>query len=514
MRAATNWTAITDSTMAAQTGPITTAPAIRRVWFRPVVSWPSIVAVLALMLPLRDRLATLNDPDTYLHIAAGRWIIAHHALPLHDPFSHSMPGAAWVVHEWLSELVLASAYDWRGWPAVALVAMLCFAASLALLTRRLLVHFEPFSALILVVASSALLLPHLLARAHVLAFPLLVVWTAELIAARDGNRRPPLWLLPVMTLWANLHGGFMFGLALAGFLGAEAVVVATSWSERRAAFWQWGGFITLATVAALCTPNGLDGLLLPFRIIGMTVLQHSFSEWLSPNFQHFEPLELWLLGTVGVGAALGLRVPLTRLLLLLGLFHMALSHVRHADFVALVVPLAIAQSVGPQIAARIHASPPSALGRWVLAMAWPASRSGIVIVLTLIMAIGGATLLWPLQRPDGPETPGKALAAAERMGLSGPVFNSEGFGGYLIFSGVPTFIDGRIEMYGDAFLKRYLDAADGKESVLTGILDQYGITWSLLQPTDHAVEVLDHLPGWRRVYADRYAVIHVRQPAP
>jgi hypothetical protein len=500
--------------MAAQTEAISTAPAIRGVWQHPLVSLPSIVAVLALMSRLYDRLVLLIDPDTYLHIAAGRWIIAHHALPLHDPFSHSMPGAAWVVHEWLTELVLASVYDWRGWPAVALVAMLCFAATLALLTRRLLEHFEPFSALILVAASGALLLPHLLARAHVLAFPLLVVWTAELIAARDRNRHPPLWLLPVMTLWANLHGGFMFGLALAGFLGVEAVVVATSWSERRAAFWQWGGFITLATLAALCTPNGLGGLLLPFRIMGMTVLQHSFGEWLSPNFQTFEPLELWLLGTVGVGAALGLRVPLTRLLLLLGLFHMALSHVRHADFVALVVPLAIAQSVGPQIAARIHASPPSALGRWLLAAARPASRSGIAIALTVIMAIGGATLLWPLQRPDGPETPGKALAAAERMGLSGPVFNSEGFGGYLIFNGVPTFIDGRIEMYGDAFLKRYLDAADGKESVLTGILDQYGITWTLLQPKDHAVEVLDHLPGWRRVYADRYAVIHVRQPAP
>jgi hypothetical protein len=501
-------------TMAAQTEAITTAPAIRRVWLRPVVSWPSIVAVLALMLPLRARLLLLNDPDTYLHIAAGRWMIAHHALPLHDPFSYSMPGAAWVVHEWLSELVLASAYDWLGWPAVALLAMLCFAASLALLTRRLLEHFEPFSALILVGLSGLLLLPHLLARAHVLAFPLLVVWTAELIAARDRNRRPPLWLLPVMTLWANLHGGFMFGLALAVFLGAEAVVTATSWSERRAAFWQWGGFLALAAVAALCTPNGLDGLLLPFRIEGMTVLQHSFGEWLSPNFQQFEPLELWLLGTLGVAAALGLRVPLMRLLLLLGLFHMALSHVRHADFVAIVVPLAIAQSVGPQLAARIHASPPSAIGRWFLALARPAGIGGVVIAVAVVLAISGATLLWPLPRPDGPATPGKALAAAAQMGLSGPVFNSEMFGGYLIFSGVPTFIDGRIEMYGDTFLSRYLDAADGKESALTGVLDQYGITWTLLQPKNHAVEVLDHLPGWRRVYADRYAVIHVRQPAP
>ncbi|HZB93281.1 MAG TPA: hypothetical protein VE397_17675 [Stellaceae bacterium] len=469
--------------------------------------------MLTLLWPLCARLAILNDPDIYLHIPAGRWTIAHHALPFHDPFSHSMAGATWVVHEWLSELLLAFVYDHFGWPAVVLLAALCFAGALALLTRRLLTHFEPFSALILVLASGLLLLPHLLARAHVLAFPLLVAWSAALVSARDHNRAPPLWLLPVMTLWANLHGGFMFGLALAGFFGAEAVVEAASWSERRAAAWQWGRFVVLAAGAALCTPNGVDGLLLPFRILAMPVLQHTFSEWLSPNFQHFQPLEVWLLGMLGVGLALGLRLPLPRLLLLLGLFHMALTHVRHADFVALVAPLAIAPSVGPQLAARIHASPPSALGQWFLWLARPAGRSGIVVGLAVIVAIGGASLLWPLRRPDGQDTPGKALAAAERMGLSGHVFNSEDFGGYLIFSGVPTFIDGRIEMYGDAFLKRYLDAAAGKDAVLTGLLDQYGITWTLLEPNDGAVVVLDHLPGWRRVYADRYAVIHVRQPA-
>jgi len=38
-------------------------------------------------------------PDTYLHIAAGRWTLAHAALPVHDPFSHSLAGATWVPHE-------------------------------------------------------------------------------------------------------------------------------------------------------------------------------------------------------------------------------------------------------------------------------------------------------------------------------------------------------------------------------------------------------------------------------
>jgi hypothetical protein len=476
-----------------------------------LLSWPLVVAVLALARPLSNRLALLNDPDTYLHIAAGRWILAHGALPSQDPFSYAVAGATWVPHEWLAELVLAVAYDALGWPAVALLATLCFAAALALLTRRLLTHFEPFSALILVSASGVLLLPHLLARPHVLAFPLVVAWSAGLISARDRDRAPPLWLLPIMTLWVNLHGGFMFGLALAGFFGAEAVAAAGTWSGRRAAMRQWGGFVALALLAALCTPNGLDGLLLPFRVAGMAVLQQRFTEWMSPNFQRFDPLELWLLGAIALGFALRLKLPPMRLLLLLGLFHMALQHTRHSDLVALVAPLAVARSLGPPLAAWINATPPSALGRWFAQLARPAGTSGVLFAIGLVAAISVAAVLRPLSRPDAPETPGAALAAATRLDLSGPVLNSEPFGGYLIFSGVPTFIDGRIELYGDAFLDRYLSAEQGNEAVLTGLLAEYHIAWTMLQPQQRAVEVLDHLPGWQRVYGDEYTVIHAHR---
>lgn len=97
------------------------------------------------------------------------------------------------------------------------------------------------------------------------------------------------------------------------------------------------------------------------------------------------------------------------------------------------------------------------------------------------------------------------------MGLRGPVLNSEGFGGYLVFSGIPTFIDGRVELYGEDFLSRYIGAERGDESALTALLEQYGITWTLFIPEQGAVGRLDHLRGWRRVYSDDYAVIHTRE---
>jgi hypothetical protein len=481
-------------------------PAIREF----VPSWPLIVGLTFFIRALAQPMALLNDPDTYLHIASGRWMLAHTALPVHDPFSHSFAGATWVPHEWLAEIVLAATYDLAGWSGVVLLTAAAFAVSLALLTRFLLRSAEPFSTLIAVILGAALVQGHLLARPHLLALPLLVLWSGALFAARDIGSRPPFRLLPLMVLWANLHGGFMFGLALALFLSAEAMLAPrTRTLEAR----RWSGFSLLAIAAALVTPNGIAGLSEPFRLIAMPALQASFGEWQSPDFETFQPLEIWLLGIVALGLATGVKLPLLRLVLLLALCHMALAHIRHAELLGLVGPLAVAASLGPQITDRIRSMPTSTLGAATERLVLPAARPAVGLILALGLAASFPLLLRPLERGDDPVTPASALAAAARLGLDGPVFNAEGFGGYLTFRGIPTFIDGRAELYGNAFLDGYLKAEQGDEPALGQLLDRYGVAWTLLRPQQGAVSRLDALPGWRRVYTDAEAVIHIRVAA-
>ncbi len=483
---------------------------VRAIRFGLLPSWPLIVGLAGFLRALAEPRALLNDPDTYLHIAAGRWMLAHAALPVHDPFSHSLAGDAWVPHEWLAELVLAYVYAAAGWSGLVLVTAAAFALSLALLTRFLLRYAEPFSALIAVMLGGALVLGHLLVRPHLLALPLLVLWAGALFAARDDAKSPPIWLLPVMTLWANLHGSFMFGLGLACFLGVEAVLAP---GRRCVEGRRWGMFALLAAAAALITPNGLAGFLEPLQLIAMPALQASFGEWQSPNFQEFQPLEIWLLGIIGLGFSTGAKLPLPRLLLLLALCHMALSHVRHAELLGLVGPLVVAASLGPRITSLIRSMPLSALGQGAARLASPAAAPAVMLTLVLAVCASLPLLLQPIARADDRVTPASALAAAVRMGLDGPVLNSEGFGGYLIFKGIPTFIDGRAELYGNAFLARYLAAERGAEGALPAVLDEYGITWTLLTPDEDAARRLDAYAEWRRVYADPIAVIHARRLA-
>lgn len=242
----------------------------------------------------------------------------------------------------------------------------------------------------------------------------------------------------------------------------------------------------------------------------MPVLAANFIEWRSTDFSSFQPLEAWLLGALLVGFSSGIRLALPRLLLLLVFFHLALAHVRHADLLAVMGPLAIIASLGPQIAQRIGTRP-SALGSRLARLAAPAGWPAAVLMLGLGVLIALPVLASSKDRPEDIVTPRAALAAAQRLGLAGPVLNGEGFGGYLVFSGVKTFIDGRMEMYGDPFLARDLAAEAGHQPELDETLEQYGITWTLLSPQAGAVAALDRSPGWQRVYADRFAVIHLRK---
>jgi len=459
---------------------------------------------------LASPLALLHDPDTYMHIAAGRWMLAHHVLPTADPFSYTMAGAAWHPSEWLGEVIFAAVYDASGWGGVIVLTAVCFGAAIGLLTSFLTRRVEALPALIAALAGAMLVLPHLLARPHVLALPLMVLWCGALIATRDDERAPPWALLPVIVLWANIHASFLFGIALAGYLGGEAMLYPAAGVTRVGELRRWGLFVAAAFAASLVNANGAVALIQPFRLMAMPALQSGFGEWRAVNFVEFPALAVWLVGAVAL-IALGWRgLRWTRCVLLALLAYMACAHVRHADLLGLVGPLTIAASLGPRLAEFTRSATASPLMRAAARLAQPPQLPGNMLMLALGLAVGLPVLLRPVDRAGDAVTPGAALATARRMNLGGPVFNSEAFGGYLIFSGVPTFIDGRIELYGNDFLAAYLAAERGDGQALTTLLDRYHAGWALLQAQSPIVGAFAKLPGWRPVYTDDQAVIELR----
>lgn len=477
------------------------------------VSWPLIVGCLTYLGLFSLGKVMLGDPDTYWHIAAGRWIIEHAAIPFQDPFSHTMRGAPWSAHEWLAEVILAFAYKAGGWTGVVAVAACAFASALVFLTRFLLKYLEPVHVLVLVAFAAMMAAPHLHARPHVLAMPLMVIWVAQLARASDQHTVPSLWLLPVMTLWANLHGGFTLGLVLVLAFAMEVTLTAHKRNQSMAMAMSWGIFAVLSLVSSLLTPHGIKGLLFTLQILGGSYALDHIGEWQSPNFHSIQPLEIWLLAGLAAALHQGLRFPPVRLALLLGLLHLALKHGRNIELIGLLTPLFLAAPLAKQWRRRITTGPQlPKVDQIFQALARPASHltAGLTtagMILITLLTVQASTL-----RPDESVAPSGAVQAVQNAHLAGPVLNEYGLGGYLIFSGIAPFIDGRADMYGDAFLKEYMEAvslrsADG----LPKLLQRFHIEWTLMPPESPAAALLDHLPEWRRLYADKFAVVHVRK---
>lgn len=472
-------------------------------------SWPLLVGIVVFIsVANTNGLPLLGDPDTHWHIAVGNWILQHHAVPTVDTYSFTFAGQPWIAKEWLSQVALALAYDAGGWGGVVVLGAAALAATFALMLRLLLRDLKPLPALLFTGAAIVMAAPHFLARPHILAFPFMLWWVAGLVRAVEERRAPAPILLVAMLFWANLHGGFTLGLVLAGALGLDALVGARDDAERRALFVAWAKFGAAALLVACVTPYGPESILVTWRIFELGDALGTIVEWRSPDFQSQPLQELVLLIAVYLALSRGLKVPLVRLLILLGLLHLYLRYARNAELLAMFAPLLLAPLLARQWPSLLPGA--EAAGRLV-ALAGPAGRGALLATLVLLGAFGATLARFGGVEPPESMAPAAALRFVREAGIAGRVFNNYSYGGYLIAAGIPTFIDGRGELYGGDFIRQYTDAVRLQgDKPLEALLDRYRIAWTFLAKDAPANRVLAHLPGWHRAYADEQATIFVR----
>lgn len=458
---------------------------------------PAVAGLLAFLAALSPKV--LNDGDTWWHVRAGRIMIAQHGVLTTDPFSYTFRGAPWFTHEWLSEVLLGGAFNLGGWSGVVILAAAAAGLTAWLLARDLGRWLSGLPWLTLTAFGLLLWSGSLLARPHLLALPILALWAGELVRARAEDRAPRWRMLPLMALWANMHGSFLFGLALIGPFALEALLAAPP-GGRREVVLRWGGFGLAAAAMPLVSPHGIQTLTFPFGLIHMTSLAN-IGEWAPANFSKFDVLEVALLAGLFVAVTRPLRLPLIRAALLLLLLHLALQHVRYDQMLGIVGALILAQplalafgqaSAAP--AGRTPATPPATA----------------LIAVVLAAGLAAARIAWPVVPQDGPSAPISAVAAVPAEIARTPVLNDYSFGGYLIDRGIAPYIDSRADMYGDAFLAAYARLLDPDRAALTRVLAERRIGWTILKPGTPLARAMDDQPGWRRLRADRWSVVHVR----
>lgn len=445
------------------------------------------VACVALLLPIAFNPAIFNDGDTSWHLAAGQLILELGAVPHADPFSFTLAGADWVAHEWLAEVVMAFLFHLAGWGGLAVMTALSVGATLFIVGASAMRRFAPLPVVASVIAVFLVLMPFIVARPHVLAWPLLAGWTAALLHYRRRQLAPPPWLALLMIAWANLHGSFLLGLLLAGFFLAEAVLQD---SNRHRTFVGWSAFVGLCALASLATPHGLQGWLFPLQVSAMQSLP-LIGEWRQTDFSSYPVFGLVLGAALVLLIARRKQLGLLRILLLLALGYMSIEHVRHQAVLAIVGSLFLIASFSP---ARRHSALPS--------------RAVAAAILAMLL-VAGLRLAVPVDRPDSPSNPVGAISRIPAELRDRPVLNSYAFGGPLILAGIRPYIDGRADMYGDRMMFDHRAMMDGDIAAFHRANERWRFGWTIISPLDPLASKLDRLPGWKRIYADRWAVIHV-----
>jgi hypothetical protein len=465
------------------------------------------IAVFAYFMVLSS---ALGDGDTGWHIAAGAWIIEHRTIPTTDPFSYSAQGKPWTAHEWLIEVVMYGLYRAAGWSGILAfygIAAVTLFVSMALYLRRWL---SPLAAAIPLAYCTIGLQPFLLARPHLLAWPLLAIWTIGLLKAREANNVPSYWYALLMIAWANLHASFLFGLLLIGPFALEALIAAER-SDRMTVVWRWGAFGLACLAASLATPFGLQGLLFPLQVGDLTTLKFII-EWKPSNFATITPFEVILLSGMFFCLFKPTRIPTLRLMVLIIMLHLAFSHVRHQAIFLIVGTLILAEPF-----ARAYRDQPVGprFDFWQALDARKRELVPIFVVLSLL-SVGLLTgrLIIPALRNDSYGVPVTAVTHLPVALRSKRVFNEYSFGGILILNKIPVFIDGRSDVYGDQFTGDYIAITNDRDiEKWNAAMRKWDFEWSILPPGQPLAKFLDHQPGWKRLYADKWAVIHVADKA-
>jgi hypothetical protein len=442
-----------------------------------------IALVLGLPSGIALSASVFRDGDTSWQIAAGEWILQHGRIPSTDPFSFTAAGRPWVAMEWLSQVILGSAFRLAGYAGLATIV----AAALIGLQAIIFFHLQQRVS-ILVLASTLIMMdlalaPFVLARPHMLAWPLLAGWTVLLLRAADTGRAPPTWSALILMVWTNLHASFPLAIMIAGAIGLDALIKARGTTLR-----QWLVFGAASLIAVSFNANGVDGLLQPFKTSTLGILP-LIGEWHASS-PHATPFFFAAL-VVGIGAMFwsGIAVPMGRLLLLSALLAMALVHVRHQSSFIIV---------GACIVPPLCASKPGAVAvpRWLLAGALP---------LLAYLAIA------PLTPPESQANPRGLIGAIPADLRTQPVFNSYIFGGPLILAGIRPYIDGRAEIYGDEFVADYVNMTDGDMRAFNRAVQRYDIRWAMISKShEKLIRAVESSGAWRRVYSDDVGVIDVR----
>ena len=457
-----------------------------------------------------------GDSDMWWHLAAGKYIWQNHRLPVPDPFAFTTDLGAPLyagelttrhfnlTHEWGMELIYYLVQSMTGFAGLVLfrtALLVLFCGIIGWLAARRSGSF--YRGVAASVIASMFAYPYASDRAFLATF----VMVGVTVAAFE-TRRGLWWLPPAFLVWANCHGGYLMGWAIAGAYSAEAVYL--RWRGKPLADERKVWIVSALCIAATYwNPNAWNALEV-MRHYRNSPLQIAIYEWNYPAWWPPDRFNMMMVATALVVLWARRRVRFVDWLLLAGLGGAAATALRNVIFIGFIGPILIATYIP----------------------AWKRSVPVILeyaacMFLALLVAQGIASGdTFQLHAAEW-RYPGEAADFLIAHGVRGHIFNTYEQGGYLMWRLWPqnqVFIDGRAlneSVWNDCRHMEYnADYQGGKTT--QDLLRQYDIKAIVMSGFD-ADGSLFFLPAaladpsqkeWKLIFEDLKEFVYVRELPP
>jgi hypothetical protein len=462
----------------------------------------------------------VTDPDFWWHLRAGQYIFETRTIPHADIFSFTFNGREWITHEWLSEVLIYAIFKWLGWGGLvtgfALIVTAAFGFSYYSCEKTGAQPFISGGAVLLGALATA---PVWGVRPQMFSLLLTSVFLVLLTGCMRGEAGRSLWSLPPLMLWwVNLHGGYVLGLVLITITLFGITLDGLIEKKKPGEIWKRISPLFLVLMACVIVvpfnPNGLRLFTYPFETLASSAMQEHIEEWFSPNFHQsrFLPLAVLMFATFGSLALSTKRLRVSELLMLCATGYAVLRSGRHLPIFAFAAVPLLAE----------HAT------LWIKSQDWSSgffAPEKIVsggqarlrlAVLVLALGLSLMNVRQVLARQGDTEQkyfPAQAVEFIRAQNLPGPIFNSYNWGGYLIWKLYPErriYIDGRADVYGDAFMEEFLRASKGQGDWREP-LRRYGIRTVIVKPDSPLASLLLKEEGWSKAFEDSQAIVLVKQ---
>jgi hypothetical protein len=462
-------------------------------------------------------LRPIADPDFWWHLRTGELIVQTHSIPHIDPFSFTKAGIPWITHEWLSEVLIYGLFHIGG------NGMLIFIFSIIITGTFIIAYFRsstgsrPYMAGFVLLLGAISTAPTWGVRPQMVSLLLTSLFLFLLDCYRRNSKIIFLIPLPlIMLVWVNLHAGYFLGLAIIGIYILGGLI------EMLLAEYNIGdklqnlpaiknivilcGTLGTSVLVTLANPNGFQIIIYPFQTLTSPAMQQFIQEWFSPDFHQliWQPLAWLILALIGMGMVSKKSISPTNILLIVIFGYAALHSMRNIPFFALVAIPVLSDQIGSVIKIPSVIRPLSRRLRLIVSI--------LIAFMVLVVSLRFIQVVQGQSKAEADNFPKTAVDWILQNKPAGNIFNTYGWGGYLIWRTYPeykVYIDGRADVYGDAFLYDYISiyhAEPGWEAKL----NDHSIRTVIVESDSPLANIMRQSPGWRTAFEDKASIIFER----